>query len=37
MRNFGYQADLKANREAIPDLLNYEQFLALKIRPQKWW
>lgn len=26
----GYQADLKANREAIPDLLAYEEFLALK-------
>jgi uncharacterized protein YbjT (DUF2867 family) len=26
----GYQADLKANRTAIPDLLAYEQFLALK-------
>src|SRR5258708_4562182 len=26
----GYQADLKANRAAVPDLLTYEQFLALK-------
>jgi uncharacterized protein YbjT (DUF2867 family) len=30
LRTFGYQADLKANREAIPDLLTYERFLALK-------
>jgi len=27
---FGYKADLKANRAAIPDLLNYQQFLVLK-------
>ena len=26
----GYQADLKANREAIPELLTYEQFIAQK-------
>jgi uncharacterized protein YbjT (DUF2867 family) len=30
LSTFGYKADLNANREAIPDLLTYEQFLALK-------
>ena len=32
LTKYGYKADLKANRSAIPDLLNYEQFLALKER-----
>jgi uncharacterized protein YbjT (DUF2867 family) len=30
LRTYGYAADLKANRAAIPELLTYEQFLALK-------
>lgn len=30
LRTHGYAADLEANRAAIPDLLTYEQFLALK-------
>jgi uncharacterized protein YbjT (DUF2867 family) len=30
LRTYGYEADLEANRAAIPDLLTYEQFLALK-------
>jgi uncharacterized protein YbjT (DUF2867 family) len=30
LNKYGYEADLKANRAAIPDLLTYEQFLALK-------
>ena len=27
---YGYKADLKMNRTEIPDLLTFEQFLALK-------
>ncbi len=27
---YGYQADLTVNRAEIPDLLTFEQFLALK-------
>ncbi len=30
LSQYGYQADLKANRAAIPDLLTFKQFLALK-------
>lgn len=30
LRTHGYAADLEANRAAIPDLLTYEHFLALK-------
>src|SRR6266550_1743897 len=30
IRKHGYQADIAANRKAIPDLLTYEQFIAKK-------
>jgi uncharacterized protein YbjT (DUF2867 family) len=32
LSKYGYEADLAANRAAIPDLLTFEQFLALKKR-----